>query len=146
MLTVILFALGISVAGLFVYQQFTNDDNSRSIAISKEEAIRIALIEVNKEPARDAQLLPNERASGKLVHVSDDGIGFVSDERSLADMWLYSKEKRFVGEYRNSYLWEVNVATSTNDGGMRGYSYLIDADSGEVAGNDRNNSYFETTQ
>jgi hypothetical protein len=31
-------------------------------------------------------ILPNEQASIKLIHVSSDGMGFVSDEASLADM------------------------------------------------------------
>jgi hypothetical protein len=140
-LTISLFSLGITTAALFAYQQSTKDNYP--FAISKEEAMKIALIEVDKEPNRNEALFPNEQASAKLIHVTDNGIGFISDENWLADMWLYSKENRFLEEYRNSYLWDVNVATSTNDGGMRGYSYMIDADSGRVIGNDRDYAYFE---
>lgn len=156
-LTISLMALGIAIGALFVYQQLAKDSyyypTEKStllpFSVSKEEAIRIALDEVDKEPDRDAYLLPNEQASAKLIHVTGDGIGFtVPDENSLADMWMFDKEHKFREEYRNSYLWDVHVTTSTSDsgGGSRGYSYMIDADSGQVIGNDRDYAYFEPSR
>lgn len=153
-LTISLSALGIAVGALFVYQQLAKDSYYPTestvlpFSISKEEAIRIALDEVDKEPNRDAALLPNEQASAKLIHVTGNGVGFtVPDENSHADMWLFDKEHRFREEYRNSYLWNVLVTTSTSDGGgSRGYSYMIEANSGKVIGNDRDYAYFEPSR
>lgn len=144
-LTFALFALGGLLAVVAVYQQFTTTAEpvaSKPYAISKEEAIRIALIQVNKEPNRDAAFLPIEEATAKLVHVTDGGLAFIADGNSLADMWLYTKEDRFLNVYENKYLWHVDVFTSNNEG-YRGYWYLIDANSGQAIGNDRDFAPFD---
>lgn len=140
MLTVALFVLGGLIASVVIYQQYSIE--SKPYAISHKEAVRIALIEVNNEPRRDAAFLPSEEATAKLVHVTDDGLGFIADENSLAEMWLYSNEHKFLKVYENTYLWHVDVSTS-NDEGSRGYWYLIDANSGKVIGNDRDYAPFE---
>jgi predicted small secreted protein len=141
--TIALFAVGILIAGIAVLQQYLIE--SKPFAISHEEAVRIALVQVDKEPNRDAALLPNEEAGAKLIHVADGGIGYVVDEHSFEDMWLYSIDHRFFGVYENAYLWHVDVYTTTNEGDSRGYWYLIDADSGRVIGNDRDYAAFETS-
>jgi hypothetical protein len=53
-------------------------------------------------------------------------------------MWLYGKDGSFAHE--GSYLWHVDVSTSSA-GGYRGYYYLIDADSGRIVGNDRDSDF-----
>jgi hypothetical protein len=73
------------------------------------------------------------QAAAKLVRVTGDGLAFVTDEDSLADVWLYSNDHRFK---QSGYLWHVDV-TASNADGYWGYYYLIDADSGQVVGNDR---------
>lgn len=138
-LTIALFVLGGLIAAIAIYQQLSIEP--KPYAISRMDAVRIALIEVNNEPSRDAALLPNEKATAKLVHVTDDGLGFIADENPLADIWLYSNEQRFLKVYENTYLWQVDVSTS-NDEGSRGYWYLIDANSGKVIGNDRDYAAF----
>lgn len=146
-LIIALFTLGGLLAVITIYQQFTTPLEptvSKPYKISKEEAITIALIQVNKEPNRDAVFLPNEQAAAKLIHVIDGGRGFVADENSLSNMWLYSKDQRFLDVYENTYLWHVDVSTS-NDEGARGYWYLIDASIGHVIGNDRDYAAFESS-
>lgn len=137
MLTIALFTVGGLSAAVIIYQQYLMESNP--YAISEEEAIRIAFAEVDKEPNRNEALLPNEKAEAKLVHVTDDGLGFVVDENSLGDMWSFtSKGEQFLPMYENQYFWHVFVTTSTNEGGSRGYWYLIDSNTGDVIGNDRN--------
>src|SRR2546425_3294888 len=144
-ITFALLSLGALLAVVTMYQQFTATfvPPAKPYIISKEEAIKIGLIQVNKEPDRDATFLPNEQARAKLIHVTDGGIGFVADENSLSDMWLYSKDQRFLDVYDDNYLWHVDVSTSTDEGGSRGYWYLIDAGSGKVIGNDRDYAAFK---
>jgi predicted small secreted protein len=142
LLTCGLFAFGMLIASLVFYQQFFAPVStiSKPYAISNDQAIRIALMEVNKEPDRDAAFLPNEEAKAKLVHITNDGIAFITDENSLADMWLYSNDHRFLTKYEGRYFWHVDVTTSNIDD-ERGYYYLIDANTGQVIGNDRNLAY-----
>jgi predicted small secreted protein len=142
-LTIALFVLGGLIAAIAIYQQFLIE--AKPYAISHQDAVRIALVQVDKEPNRDEVFLPNEKAMARLVHVTDNGMGFVADEDSLVDMWLYSKENRFLSIYENMYLWEVQVSTTDNEGGGRGYSYVIDATTGQVIGDDRDYSYFESS-
>lgn len=142
-----LFALGALFAVVTIYQQFTTTSEPpvyKPYEISSEGEIKIALIQVDKEPDRDAAFLPNGQAAAKLIHVTNGGIGFVADENSLSDMWLYSKDQRFLDVYEDNYLWHVDVRTSTNEGDSRGYWYLIDANSGKVIGNDRDYAAFKT--
>ncbi|MGI0013070.1 MAG: hypothetical protein ACREBU_06475 [Nitrososphaera sp.] len=143
--SIALFALGGVIAALAIYQQFTPASSPATISkpytISKEHAVRIALSEVDKEPNRDATFLPNEEARARLIHVADGGIGFIANEDSLEDMALYTMVQQFLKAYENKYIWHVDVYTS-NDEGSRGYWYLIDANSGEVIGNDRDYAAF----
>ena len=140
-LAITLFALGGLVAAVAIYQQFTIEP--KPYAISHEEAVRIGLIQVDKEPNRDEALLPNEKGTARLIHVTDGGTGFLVDENSLADMWYYSIENRFLPIYENTYLWEVHVSTMSYEYGERGYSYLIEANSGQVIGYDGDYAYFK---
>ena len=135
--TVSLFAAGALIALLLLYQNFTTKPDS----ISKQDAINIALAEVDNEPDRSAHLLPNKRAEAKLVHVTEGGMAFLVDENSMADLWLYGTDK-FNAEYGNRYFWHVNVATSSDEGGSRGYWYLIDATSGQVIANDKSTDMY----
>jgi predicted small secreted protein len=142
-LTIALFAIGGLIAAVAIYQQYPLE--SQPYSISKEEAIRIALAEVDKEPNRDIALLPNEKGEAKLVHVTDDGLGFFVDEKSLGD-WLAftSRDERFLPMYENQYFWYVFVTTSTNEGENRGYSYLIGSQTGQVIGSDNSPPYIYT--
>lgn len=145
-LTIALFAFGMFAAAALLYQQQQQQQqlaaSSKPYAISKDEAIRIALGQVDSEPYRDANLFSHKEATAKLIHVSADGTAFITDENSFADMWLYSNEHRFLQGYWDPYFWRVDVATS-NSGGYRGYYYLIDAKSGQVIGNDRDLAFFD---
>jgi hypothetical protein len=146
--TIALFVLGALLAIVMIYQQFTTTTEqplSKPYAISREEAMQIALIEVDKESDRDAAFLPNEQAIAKLIHVVNDGIGFVVDENFLSDMWLYTKDQRFLDIYENNYIWHVDVRTYTDDGDSRGYWYLVDANNGKVIGSDRDYAAFKAS-
>jgi len=132
------------IASLAMYQQFfaTVPAVHKPYAISSDQAIRIALAQVYKEANRDTTLLPNVEAKAKLVHVAGDGTAFVTDEDSLADMWMYSLDRRFITEYEGRYFWHIDTTTSSNSN-YRGYYYLIDADTGQVIGNDRDLAYLD---
>jgi len=132
-LTIVLFGIGVLAGVGFVYQQF--GPAAEPFTISKDEAIRLALIQVDKEPRRYAELLPHEEGTAKLIHVTDHGISFVSDENSLDDMWLYTLEGTPLDAYENKYFWDVTV-TTTNASDERAYHYWVDADSGKVIGQD----------
>ncbi len=129
MLTLALFGIGGIIAAVATYQQLTIEPKPYSI--SHEEAIRIALVQAENEPDRDATLFPNEDTGAKLIHVNNTGMGFITDENSLVDMLLYTDD-RFPEAFENAYLWHVNVYTSNSYGEERGYWYLIDASSGKV--------------
>jgi len=135
LLTIVLFEAGMLAAAVFAYQQLTT--SAKPFPVWKDEAIRIALLEVDKEPRRYPDYLPNEKATKEakteLIHVTDNGLSFVVDEESLADMWLYSAEGTPLNEYDDKYFCEVRVTTST-ELGERGYWYWIDADNGQVLG------------
>jgi hypothetical protein len=137
-LTIALFAIGGVIAAVAIYQQFLIGSNltptSKPYAISKEEAITIALNEVNMEPNRDAQILPHENAEATLIHIGNAGWSFLVDENSLGDTWAFRKDARFEN-YEEQYGWYVEVTTSNINGGTRGYWYLIDVDSGQAIGN-----------
>lgn len=98
-LTIALFAIGGVIGVAAIYQQFVIGSNltptSKPSAISKEEAITIALKEVKMEPNRDAQILPHENAEATLIHIGTDGWSFLVDENSLADTWTFRKDARF---------------------------------------------------
>jgi hypothetical protein len=132
------------IAAVAIYQQYPTE--SKPYAISREEANRIALVEVDKEPTRDKTLLPNEKGEAELVHVTDNGLGFFVDEKSFGD-WLAftSKGDRFLPIYENQYFWYVFVTTSTNEGESRGYWYLIDSQTGQVIGSDNSPPYTYTS-
>lgn len=135
-ITIVLFAVGIFIAAVLAYQQFAAANLGaapRPYAISKDRAIDIALDHVDREPNRDSAFLPDRQATAKLVHVTGDGLAFVADEDSLADMWLYSKDRTSA---QSGYFWHVDVTTSNADS-YRGYYYLVNASSGEIVGNDR---------
>jgi len=133
LLTIILFGAGVITAAMFVYQQTAI--NAEPFAVSKDDAIRLALTEVDKEPRRYPDYLPNDNATkeakAELIHVTSNGLSFIVDEESLADMWLHTFEGTPLDAYENKYFWEVRVITST-EFGQRGYHYWVDADSGEV--------------
>jgi len=143
MLTIALFALAGLIASLAIYQQYAVE--LKPFSISHKEAIKIALTEVDKEPNRDAALYPNVEAGAKLIHVTDGGKGFVVNENSLTDMWLYPTGQKFLDVYENKFLWHVDVYTTTDEGASTGYWYLIDANSGKVVGNDRDYAAFATS-
>jgi uncharacterized protein YpmB len=142
-LTVALFAFGIFAAAALLYQQ-KFAASSKPYAISKDDATRIALNQVDREPNRDASLFPDKESTAKLIHVTANGLAFMADDEKSpsADMWLYTKEHRFLQAYWNQHFWHVEVTTSGNDG-YRGYYYLIDAKSGQVIGNDRDLAFFD---
>lgn len=139
LLTILLFAVGVVTAVALAYQQVSNQQIATSSAnpfpISKDQAISQALIEVDKEPRRYPDYLPNpdatKKGSARLIHVADNELSFVTDEQSLADKWLYTYEGTPVERFENKYFWEVTVTTST-DLGERSYQYWIDADTGQV--------------
>lgn len=137
-----LFALGISLAAIVLYQQSTLAQ--KPYTISKEEAISIALVELNREPTRDADQLPNVESLARLLHINAEGLAFVTDEDSLAEMMLYATDLRFKDIYSNKYVWQVAVTTS-NDVGERGYWYLVDANTGEVIGTSNDYDAFDTS-
>lgn len=139
-----LFALGVSLAAIVLYQQFTVAQ--KPYTISKEEAVRIALIEVDKGPRRDATLLPNEGTLARLLHVNEEGLAFITDEDSLAEMALYTTDLRFKEMYSNKYVWQVSVSTSNDVGESRGYWYLVDANTGEVIGSSNDYDAFDTSR
>jgi len=132
--TIILFGAGLIAASLLIYQQLT--PSTKLFKASKDEAIAASLNRVETEPDRDASLLPYERASAKLMHVSHDGAAFITDEISLGDMWIASAEQKFPEDYHNRYFWTVDVVTFDSYGeenvSSRGYHYLIDVNSGEI--------------
>lgn len=130
-LIIALFAIGGLFAAVVIYQQFTVEPKLYSIP--REEAIRIALNEVDMEPNRDASILPHENAEATLIHIGKDGWSFRVDENSLEDMWGSRSDERFEG-YEDEYVWYVEVTTSNMNGGSRGYWYLIDVDSGNAIG------------
>jgi hypothetical protein len=136
MLTIALFAIGGLIAAVAIYQQYTIG----GYAISHREAIRIALVQVDKEQDRDAAYYPNEEAGAKLIHVTDTGMGYIVDEYSRTDMVLYSNEK-FVSGLKNTSLWHVNVETFNDLGEGREYWYLIDTSSGKIVGDYLNEPY-----
>ena len=140
-LTIALFAIGGLIAAVAICQQFLIGSNlsptAKPYAISKEEAIAIALKEVNMEPNRDTQILPNENAEATLIHIGNDGWSFIVDENSLGDTWAFRKDTRFEN-YEGEYVWYVEATTSNINGGTRGYWYLIDIDSGRAIGNGAN--------
>ena len=133
LLTIVLFGAGMLAAAVFAHQQLAT--SAKPFPVWDDEAIRIALLEVDNEPRRYPDYLPNEKASkeakAELIHVADNGLSFVVDGESLADMWLHSAEGTPLNEYEDKYFWEVRVTTST-ELGERGYRYLIDADTGQV--------------
>jgi hypothetical protein len=131
MLTIAFLAIGGLFAIVAIYQQFTVEPKLYSIA--REEAIRIALNEVDMEPDRDASILPHENAEATLIHIGKEGWSFRVDENSLGDMWGFRNDERFEN-YEDEYVWYVEVTTSNINGGSRGYWYLIDVDSGQVIG------------
>ena len=137
MLTIVLFATGGVIAAIAIFQQFAIASNptteSKPYAVSKEEAITIALKEVDREPNRDASILPHENGKATFIHIGKDGWSFIMDEDSLDDMWAFKKDDRFE-KYEDKYVWYVEVTTSNINGGIRGYWYLIDADSGQAIG------------
>jgi hypothetical protein len=110
-ITVALFAADTFSAALLVYQQLAaSGPVIKPYAISKDKAIKIALDPVNREPRRDAAFLPDKQDVTKLVHVIDNEPAFVTDEDSLADMWLYSNDYQFM---HSGYLWHVDVTRPT---------------------------------
>ncbi|HEX2014820.1 MAG TPA: hypothetical protein VLA68_06300 [Nitrososphaera sp.] len=141
MLTIALFVIGGVMAAVVIYQQFVIASNPtptpKPYAISKLEAITIALNEVNMEPNRDAQILPHTNAEATLIHIGNDGWSFLVDENSLGDTWAFRKVARFE-KHEGEYVWYVEVTTSNINGGSRGYWYLIDVDSGRSVGSGSN--------
>lgn len=140
MATMSLFAAGILITLLLMYQNLAESDS-----ISRQDAIGIALAAVDKEPNRNADLLPNERVEAKLVHVTEGGVAFWVDENSMSDMWLYTRIYKFNTEYENRYFWHVDVTTLNDDERSRGYWYLVDVMSGQVIGNDRSLNLYAVT-
>lgn len=137
-ITIGLFALGGLLAAIIVYQEY----QAGPYRVSHDEAVRIALAQTDKEPDRDAALFPIVKAGAKLIHVTNDGSGFVVDEDSLANIFPYT-DGIFPEGYENTYLWHVVVYTSNSEGEERGYWYLIDANSGKIVG-DQTNLPFDT--
>jgi hypothetical protein len=136
--TIILFGVGLIAASLLIYQQLT--PTTKLVEISKDEAIAAALSRVEKEPDRDASLLPYERASAELLHVTNGGTAFVTDETSYDDMWYVSYSGLTIpAELQDRYFWTVKVETFDSYGdsySSRGYNYLIDVASGEIIPSD----------
>ena len=136
-LTIALFATGGVIAAIATYQQFAIASNptneSKLYAISKDEAITIALKEVDGEPDRNASVLPHEDAEATFIHIGNDGWSFLVDENTQGDMWAFGKDEKFEN-HEDKYVWYVEVTTSNINGGIRGYWYLIDADSGQAIG------------
>lgn len=132
-LTIALFAAGGIIAAIAVYQQFVISSEPVPYAVTKEEAIEIALKEVDNEPDRDALVLPDKEAKAVLIHLGKDGWAFLVDESSMGDFAAFMRDDRLQG-HENTYAWYVTVTTSNINGGSRGYWYLIDIDSGQTIG------------
>ncbi|HEV8387023.1 MAG TPA: hypothetical protein VGQ03_05315 [Nitrososphaera sp.] len=132
--TIILFGVGLIAASLLIYQRLT--PTTKLVEISKDEAIAAALSRVEKEPDRDASLLPYERASAEVLHVTSDGTAFVTDEKSYDDMWYVSYSGLTIpAEIHDRYFWSVKIETFDSYGdsySSRGYNYLVDVTSGET--------------
>lgn len=76
LLTVTLFGTGVTAVAIFVYPQTAID--AEPFAVSKDDAIRLALTEVDKEPRQHPDYyLPNDNATreakAELIHVTRDG-------------------------------------------------------------------------
>jgi len=138
MLTIGLFTLGGLIAAVAIYQQYTI--GVEPSAISHRKAIEIALVQVDKEKNRDAASFPNKEAGAKLIHVTDARKGYIVDENSHTDMVIYSNNE-FLSVYENTYLWHVDVRTFNDLGEGLEYWYLIDASSGKIVADYRNEPY-----
>jgi len=131
--TIGLLVLGGTIASVALLQQLTA---SKPYSISKQEAEKIAISQVDKEPDRDSAIFPNEKTEAKLVHITRNGMAFITDKSSLADIWYFPTDYRFQQTYQNQYFWSVGVATyNQEDGGSRGYYYFIDANTGRIIEN-----------
>jgi hypothetical protein len=138
MLTIVLFAIGGLIATIAVYQELTMEQ--KPYRISHDDALKIALVQVDKEQYRDAASYPNQEAAGKLIHVTDVGVGYIVDEISHTDMMPYSNQK-FRSVFENTYLWLVYVRTFNDVEESIEYAYLIDTSNGKIVGDSRNEPY-----
>lgn len=114
-----LLSIGVVIAGILVYQQFTKPVIPDLIA--KEEAAQIALAagKWNEQTLRDKAI------EATLLHVKANGFSFIVDEETLQDTLALHHNK--FPEYESQYLWAVEITSSTRD-----WSYVIDAETGEI--------------
>lgn len=118
-LTMSLLSIGVVIAGILAYQQFTKP--AMADLISNEEAAQIALAagKWNEQTLRDKEI------ETTLLHVKANGFSFIVKEETLLDT-LTLHHNRFP-EYEGQYLWAVEITSSTRD-----WSYLADAETGEI--------------
>ena len=120
LLTISLLSLGTISAAFFANQQFTKP--AAPNLISKENAVDTALKvgEWNELTLRDKII------EAELIHVKANGFSFVVDENTLQDtLTLHSGQ---FPNNENQHLWLVDIIAPNN----RGWSYTIDAATGEV--------------
>ncbi|AFU59652.1 hypothetical protein Ngar_c27310 [Candidatus Nitrososphaera gargensis Ga9.2] len=120
MLTISLFALGVTAGVLLAYQQFTRSAIPNLIA--EKDAIQLAI----KEGNWDEQSLNDKKIEATLLHVKANGFSFIVDKTALHDtLTLYHSQ---FPNYEGQYIWIVSITAPNN----RDWGYVIDATNGEI--------------
>ena len=122
--TVFLFALGITSAFLILYDSMSEQKTGRPALLDKEHAYSIAVKAGNWTQSN----LDRMTVDMTFLHVKNDGFAFYVDEKTLEDKDLFWGDK-FTQLKEGQYLWIVKM---TAKDGKHGSDYFIDASDGTV--------------